>query len=122
MSDFIYSVQATINCNMDASGAYIDHVDVGFHIHKGQPPSFVKEGVFTEAGVDAMLTGYTAGLTGVIHTAGQQSGMDTAALLRRAIGLMEEQFVQQVETTPVETLAYPRKSDNTDGTQPKEVP
>lgn len=59
-----------------------------------------KTGKFTERGINALLLAFCSGVTSIIHAAGQQNGMDTAALFRKAIAIQETQFVSQVTAVP----------------------
>ena len=58
-----------------------------------------KKGNYTEQGISALLFAYCTGVTTIIHNAGQVNGMDTAALFRKAIDIMERQFAAQVTIT-----------------------
>lgn len=67
------------------------------------------EGRFTENGINALIFGFCNGLTATIHNAGQINGMDTAVLFRKAISIMESQFVSQVK---VSTLQKDERSNH----------
>lgn len=66
-------------------------------------------GRFTESGINALLFGFCNGVTAIIHNAGQLNGMDTAGLFRKAISIMESQFVSQVK---VSTLQKDERSNH----------
>jgi hypothetical protein len=55
-----------------------------------------KSGNYTEKGINAMMFAFATGVTSIIHNAGQINGMDTAALFRKAISIMELQFAEVV--------------------------
>ncbi|OIN56801.1 hypothetical protein [Arsenicibacter rosenii] len=57
------------------------------------------EGRYTEMGINALLFGFCNGVTAIIHNAGQLNGMDAAELFRKAISIMESQFVSQVKVS-----------------------
>ncbi|QJD79524.1 hypothetical protein [Spirosoma rhododendri] len=99
--DFHFRIGAAVSCSVANDQVNLEHVDVMYK-HSDAPDDWKdRNGHFTEKGVDMLLFGFTAALIGVIHATGHQRGADTAALMRQAISLMEQQFVMQVSTTNV---------------------
>lgn len=99
--DFHFRVGAAVSCSVANNQPSLEHVDV-IYKHPDTPDDWKdQQGHFTEKGVDMLLFGFATAMVGVIHAAGHQRGADTAALMRQAIRLMEQQFVMQVSTTNV---------------------
>lgn len=98
--DFIYEAIVRLEVTASTEGKTSARaVEVEYNHNLFRDDWRDSDGRFTEKGINALLFGFCNGLTATIHSAGQINGMDTAKLLRWAISIIEEQFVQQVKVS-----------------------
>lgn len=118
MTKFSYTVSATVNGFIQQGEAYAAEFDIGYNNNQTPDRWVDSESRLTAEGVDGLLLGFASGLASTIHAAQQHQAADSAALLRKAIELLENQFVLVVNSSPVLTSNKPTR----DGTEPEEIP
>lgn len=117
MSENLFTVSATLKGSVEGKEVLIDSFNIEYHNELLKDDWVDEKGYLTPKGVQAMMLGYASGLASVAHAAHAHHGADTAAMLRQAIEMLENQFFLVTEATPV-MIDKPLRDD----TQPEEVP